>query len=74
MDWVKGMKVRNPVDIRANYKLKDVERFFEVMQVKYGSRWIAMVLLAENQNMLIEDPKAMAENLYGKRFINIHIS
>jgi len=64
MDWLKSLNVRNPVDIKNSYKLEDVERFFEVMQIKFGSRWISWIVMAENQNMLIEDPKVLAKNLF----------
>ena len=39
-------------------------RFFEVMQVKYGSRWLSFVTSTGNQMVLVEDPQVMATNLY----------
>jgi len=44
--------------------LATLTRFFEVNQVKYGSRWLSLLAMSKNQMVLIEDPKVMAKKLH----------
>ena len=54
--------VESAPDMKTN--LTDLTRFLEVMQVKYGSRWISLLGSSKNQMLMIEDPEAMAKKLY----------
>ena len=45
--------------------LPTLTHFLEVMQVKYGSRWLALLINVPNQDFLIEDPEEFAQKLFG---------
>ena len=46
--------------------LPTLTHIFQVMQVKYGSRWLSSFFMMPNQMYLIEDPEKLASDLYGE--------
>ena len=46
--------------------LPTLTHIFQVMQVKYGSRWLSSFFMVPNQPYLIENPEKLASDLYGE--------
>ena len=73
MMWDVEQNTLTPTRVSEAIDLSNLTRITEVMQVKYGSRWIALILESVNENGLIDDPREFAKELYGKNMLrNLH--
>ena len=62
--WDATENVPNAKAVSEVIDLPTLTRILEVMQVRYGSRWIGS-LFSEHELGLVKDPKKLAEELYG---------
>ena len=69
MMWEVEQNTITPTRVSEAIDLSNLTRITEVMQVKYGSRWIALILKSVNVNGVILDPKEFAKELYGKNML-----
>ena len=60
--WVAEKRLTKPT-------LDELTRLFEVLQVKYGSRWLSYLALAKDEMILIEDPADAAKKIYGEYIV-----
>jgi len=64
MLWDSVQNTTSPKKLSEAIDLPTLTRIMEVMQVKYGSRWVGLVMESANENGLILDPQACAKELY----------
>ena len=64
-EWQDQLKSGN--SLKEKTDLSTLTHFLEVMQVKYGSRWISSAMMVrEFWKVYVKNPKELAAAIYGK--------